>query len=119
MSDQNDSRGQRSRLCDVVGCEAKGRILANLGGMPISYCPKHRKKYGERIINALVNSVFNYKLSNFLSNVKTDIFMSDDFLSEESSKKIKDYIITKTSELEDLLKYAEDNDIDGPVEELK
>jgi len=118
MADPNNNRGQRSKTCDVIGCEKKGRVLANLGGIPICYCPTHRKKYGERIINALINSVFNYKLTNFLSDVKKDIFMSKDFLSEESAKKIKAYILTKTKELEELEAYAEKNDIKGIVEDL-
>lgn len=44
--------------------------------------------------------------------------MSKDFLSEESAKKIKAYILTKTKELEELEAYAEKNDIKGIVEDL-
>jgi hypothetical protein len=114
----DSSRGQRSKTCDIIGCEEKGRILATLGGtIEIAYCPKHRKKYGERIINALINSCFNYKLTNFLTEVKTDIFMGSNILSEESAIKLKAYIIDKTVELEKVLDYAEKNDITEPVDE--
>ncbi len=108
----DDHRGQRSKICDIIGCGQKGRVLARLGGeIEIAYCPKHRKKYGERIINALINSCFNYKLTNFLSEVKTDIFFGSDILSEDSSIKLKQYILDKTGELEAVLQYSIDNEI--------
>ena len=114
------SRGQRSKTCNISGCNERGRVLARFGRTEIVYCPKHRKKYGERIINALINSVFNYKLTNFLTEVKTKIFMKDDFLCEACGSKMKAYIIDKTVELEEITQYAEDNDISSmEVEQLK
>ena len=104
-------RGQRTKVCMANGCTERGRVLANLGGIEIAYCPKHRKKYGERIIDALINSVFNYKLTNFLTEIKTDIFMDDEFLCEACGSKLKMYIIDKTAELEGVLEYATKNDI--------
>lgn len=107
-----DNKGQRSKTCDIIGCEERGRILARLNNdIEIAYCPKHRKKYGERIINALINSCFNYKLTNFLSEVKSDIFFGSDILSDESAEKLKNYIIIKTKDLEEVLEYAEKNNI--------
>ena len=102
--------GQRSKQCDIVNCKEMGRILARMGTIEIAYCPKHRKKYGERIIDALINSRFNYMLTNFLSEVKGDIFMSDDFLCPQCSQKMKDYVIAKTVELEKIIDYAEENE---------
>ena len=116
----DESRGQRNKQCDIIGCENRGRILAKFGTIEIAYCPKHRKKYGERIINALVNSVFNYKLTNFLTVVKTDIFLNDNFLCEACGSKIKDYVLTKTNELEQVIEYAEVNEIQNmDIEKLK
>ncbi len=107
----DNSKGQRYKTCDIIGCEEQGRVLAKLGHIDIAYCPKHRKKYGERIIDALINSKFNYKLTNFLSEIKGDVFFSDDMFCEECSLKLKNYFISKTAEMEKLLEYAEENDI--------
>ena len=70
MAKKNKKEGQRHKTCEIVGCEEKGRILAILGNIDLAYCPHHRKKYGERIINALINSCFNYKLTSFLAETK-------------------------------------------------
>lgn len=103
------ANGQRSKECCITGCDKKGRVLARMGTIELAYCPKHRKKYGERIINALINSRFNYKLTNFLTDVKTKIFMSDEFFCEGGAEKLKEYIIEKTEELEAILEYQEEN----------
>lgn len=118
MTKKSKKEGQRHKTCNVIGCEKKGRILANLGGIEVAYCPHHRKKYGERIINALINSCFNYKLTNFLTETKKEIFMNDDFLCKECGQKLKEYIIKKTTELEELIKYADDNDAKIAEEDL-
>ena len=106
-----DNRGQRSKTCDIINCTNKGRVLANIGGVEIAYCPMHRKKYGERIINALINSCFNYKLTNFLAEIKTEIFFGSEILDEACGSRLKNYILTKTTELELITEYAEDNEI--------
>ena len=106
----DNTRGQRSKNCDMAGCEEQGRILAKMGGIDIAYCPKHRKKYGERIVNALINARFNYKLTNFLSDVKSNVFMSDDMFCEQCGSNLKKYIISKSSELENILEYQEVNE---------
>lgn len=106
----DETRGQRSKTCDMIGCEEKGRILAHMGNIDIAYCPTHRKKYGERIINALINSRFNFKLTNFLSGVKKDIFMSDNMFCEECASKLKTYVIDKSDELDNIIEYQEEND---------
>jgi hypothetical protein len=118
MGRKSTLKGQRSRTCDIVGCEEKGRVLARMGTIEICYCPKHRKKYGERIINALVDSIFNYRLSNFLTEIKQKIFWSDDILSEDSARKLKEYILSKTAELEELEKYAAENEVNPDGEQL-
>lgn len=107
-----ENRGQRSKQCDITGCEEAGRILAKMGTIDIAYCPKHRKKYGERIINALINSRFNFKLTNFLSDVKAKIFMGDELFCSDCAENLKEYIISKTDELEEILVYAEENEAD-------
>ncbi len=109
----SDSRGQRSKECDIIGCTKKGRILANLSGIEIAYCPTHRKKYGERVIDALINSVFNHKLSRFLTEIKTEVFFGSDFFCDNCAKKVKDLILEKTEDLEGLIEYADKNNIDG------
>ena len=101
---------QRYKECEFPGCIQKGRILARMGKTELAYCPKHRKKYGERIINALINSRFNYKLSRFLTEIKTDIFMGGDVLSVESGSKLKSYILNKSVELDNLIRWGEEND---------
>jgi len=111
-----EDKGQRSKPCDIVGCDKNGRVLAKLGGIEISYCPVHRKKYGERIINALINARFNYKLTNFLTEVKTEIFMNDEFFCEACGSNLKNYIISKTNELEAIVKFQEDNNASYNVE---
>ncbi len=116
---KHESRGQRSETCDIIGCEEKGRKLANFGGViPICYCPRHRKKYGERILTALVNSMFNYRLSNFLTNVKKDIFWKSGVISEETAVKLKEYVISKTVELEALEEFAGDNEVEVSEDDL-
>ncbi len=116
---KNEKRGQRCRTCNIKGCDKKGRVLANLGGIEIAYCPEHRKKYGERIVNALINALFNFKLTNYLADVKAKIFMSPDFFCESCGQKLKDYIIDKTEELEKIIDYAEENDAHVAPEDLK
>lgn len=112
MKKVDPSRGQRAHKCDIVGCNEFGRTLARLGGLPIYYCPKHRKKYGERIINAMINSLFNHKLSQFMIEVKQDIFFNkEDLLCEECATKVNDYIKNKTIELDKILDYAEENEM--------
>jgi len=112
-----DNKGQRSQVCNARGCTEQGRILAHLGGTPISYCPKHRKKYGERIVNALINSLFNFKLTNFLQIVKLDLFQRNDFFCVECSEKLREYVINKTNELEDLLEFQDKNE--AKAEDIK
>lgn len=107
----DDKRGQRAKKCDYLGCNEYGRTLATLGGNEIAYCPKHRKKYGERIINALINSSFNYKLTNFLTEVKTEIFFGSNLLGIECGSNVRSYILNKTEELDSILDYAETNEI--------
>lgn len=104
-------RGQRTKKCDIIGCQEMGRILATLGGIEISYCAKHRKKYGERIIDAMINSLFNYKLTNFLTSVKKEIFFNKECLCKDCGIKLSSYIIEKTTELENILDFAEENEI--------
>ena len=120
MEETEDStRGQRSKKCDISNCPDMGRVLARMGKTEIAYCPKHRKLYGERIVNALINSVFNYRLTNFLSSVKVRIFLSDDFLCPICATKMKTFIIEKTEELEKLEDYHEENEIKEGLDELK
>lgn len=114
------TKGQRYKDCDFPDCPEKGRVLARMSGIEIAYCPTHRKKYGERIVSALINSRFNYKLSNFLTEVRTKIFMSDDILSEESGSKLKAYVIQKSVELDEILKWADENEAEfSDKDELK
>ncbi|MFW6002608.1 MAG: hypothetical protein ACOCQD_04645 [archaeon] len=106
-----DDRGQRHKECEFPFCKEKGRILASMGDIEIAYCPKHRKKYGERIITALINSLFNYRLSKFMEKVKVDIFFDDNLLCENCRKNIKNYIIEKSQELDKIIEWGEENEV--------
>jgi len=118
MKQKDLSHGQRTHKCDVAGCQEFGRTLAKLGGIPIYYCPKHRKRYGERIVNALVNSLFNYKLSNYMAEVKHDIFFDKEhLLCEDCAKRVNEYILNKTSELDSIIEYATKNEMEQVDEE--
>ena len=98
-----EKKGQTYANCCFHGCPEKGRVLARLGTVEIAYCAFHRKKYGERVLNALVNARFNGKLARFLSDVKEHMFMnSTSHLCDECKKKELDYIKSKISDLEAL-----------------
>ncbi len=121
-----DKKGQKWEKCNIVGCDELGRVLARLGTVEIVYCARHRKKYGERVINALINARFNYKLTNFLSSIKQDLFMNpNSHLCDICRGKEKVYINSKTEELRDLMNMAEEHDItelnsnDKELNELK
>ena len=95
-----EKKGQAYATCCFRDCQEKGRVLARLGEIEIAYCGSHRKKYGERVLNALVNARFNGKLARFLSVIKQDLFMNyNSHLCEECRKKEAEYIINKTNEL--------------------
>lgn len=117
MSEDKRANSQSYHTCDIVGCERKGRMLAKLGGRPIYYCGEHRKKYGERVIDALIDSMCNHKLSNFVSDIKTTVTINDEILSTESGSRLSVYIENKINELNEIeqnlpTKYAEDDSED-------
>lgn len=90
---------QRQFKCSIVNCEHKGRKIAQLGTIPLSYCPKHRD-YGVRILNFLVDSKFRNKFLVFLNEFRNEMFMlgSPEFC-EQCNNKLHDYITTKSEEL--------------------
>lgn len=98
-----EKKGQSYAQCCFHGCTSKGRILARLNSVEIAYCALHRKKYGERVLNALVNARFNGKLSNFLSDVKTHMFVNtNSHLCESCQEKELNYIKSKIAALAEL-----------------
>jgi len=110
-----EKKGQSYAQCCFHGCDRKGRVLARLNNVEIAYCALHRKKYGERVLNALVNARFNNKLSKFLSDVKQHMFMNtQSHLCETCRVKELEYIQSKISELaaleEEAKKYNLDKD---------
>jgi len=108
-----EKKGQSYAPCCFHGCNKKGRVLARLNNIEIAYCAYHRKKYGERVLNALVNARFNGKLSKFLSDVKSHMFMNThSHLCEDCQKKELEYIQSKIQELADLEKEAETHNLE-------
>lgn len=108
-----EKKGQSYAPCCFHGCNKKGRVLARLNNVEIAYCAYHRKKYGERVLNALVNARFNNKLSRFLSDVKTHMFMNThSHLCETCAAKELEYIQSKVNDLAALEKEADKYNLD-------
>jgi len=108
-----EKKGQTYAQCCFSGCTKQGRVLARLGTLEISYCAFHRKKYGERVLNALVNARFNGKLSKFLTDIKAHMFVNThSHLCEDCKKKEIEYIQSKISELAILEEEAEKYNLD-------
>lgn len=108
-----EKKGQAYATCCFHGCKNKGRVLARLNNVEIAYCAYHRKKYGERVLNALVNARFNGKLSRFLSDVKEHMFMNThSHLCESCQKKELAYINSKIEELAALEEEADKYNLD-------
>ena len=108
---------QRYLPCQITGCKEYGRAVATLGGKKIAYCAPHRKKYGERIINALINSLLNYKLSNYLTEVKSDVFTNDKLeLCECCNEKFTDYFKNAVNKFKEIQDWAEENEADGKTD---
>lgn len=109
--DERLSHAQTKRECLIVGCDKGGRVLARMGkNIELTYCGHHRK-YGERVVNFLVSSAYNYKLKNLLKESKDDLFMNNmPELSEDSYKKLAEYttkMIDKLDEVEEWHEKAE------------
>lgn len=127
LGKRKEQNGQKYKVCDITGCNEMGRVIARLGSIEIAYCGHHRKKYGERIINALVNAKFNYRLSKFMSPVKHDLIINNVELCDECAKKEADYIKTKVLELEKLEKEFQENEdiinlktqVDGTIDKIE
>lgn len=95
--------GQRRHDCLIVKCQEKGRIIGRMGkDLPLTYCPKHRKK-GERILNFLINSLMRYKLTNFLQDSKQHIFMQNKpKMCDTCQHNFFDFVNEKIQELEEM-----------------
>lgn len=101
--DPNLSLAQTKYPCLV--CKQGGRIIGHMGDIELTYCGHHRK-YGERVLNFLINSIFHYKLSEFLKDTKEDIFMKNmPRLSDEDYKLLAEYVNTKIEELDEIQKW--------------
>lgn len=90
---KNRADGQRKYDCSVSGCEDKGRVIAWLSDIPITYCPKHRS-YGNRVINFFLNSMYRDKLTKFLQDKRNDVFSKNNKLnlSEGSTDTLGSYV---------------------------
>ena len=96
------SKAQTSKECMVSGCEGGGRTIGRLGDIELNYCGHHRK-YGERVLNFLINSVFGFKLTDFLKETKHDLFMQNiPKLSDESYELLGSYVNTKIEMLDEV-----------------
>ena len=104
---KKESKVAKTYPCAVTQCNERGRVLARLGGDVIAYCPRCRK-YGERVIDFMIDSVFRNKLSKFMSETKEDIFEKDVLeLDEKTNKLFKDYLKKKSYELWELDKWKQ------------
>lgn len=101
------ANSQTSKPCTIHDCDKGGRVLARLGSVELTYCGHHRK-YGERVINFLVNSVFRNELTDFLSETKQDLFMDNlPRLSDESYTKLGSYVDTMIHKLDKIEEWDE------------
>lgn len=101
--DEVRSRAQTSKACMI--CGSGGRTLGRMGNIELNYCGHHRK-YGERILNFLIRSVFGELLKDFLKDSKDDLFMKNlPKLSDESYKVLADYVNTMINKLDEVNKW--------------
>ena len=92
--------GQSKKPCLV--CKKGGRTVGRLGDIELNYCAHHRK-YGERILNFLVRSVFGDELKAFLKESKDDLFMKNKpCLCDDCNEKIAKYVSTMIYKLDDI-----------------
>lgn len=99
------SHAQTNKPCMI--CGGGGRTIGKLGNTSLNYCGYHRK-YGERVLNFLINSVYGYKLTEFLKDSKQDLFMKNaPELSEPSYERLADYVTQTVHRLEEVQKWHE------------
>ena len=94
----NLSQSQRSKPCLV--CGVGGRTIGRMGNIELNYCPHHRK-YGERVLNFLIRSVFGEELKKFLKESKDDLFMANNpELCSDCYQKLSTYTNKMIKELD-------------------
>ncbi len=95
---------QTREPCQANNCPRGGRVIGRLGGKKVAYCGHHRKN-GERVFNFLINSVFHFKLTDFLKETKHDLFMANNpELCKDCNDRLEAYIhvmIGKLDEVQD------------------
>lgn len=98
---------QTKKPCQATGCGRGGRVIGRLGGKEVVYCGHHRKN-GERVFNFLINSVFQFKLTDFLKETKHDLFMvNNPELCNECNNRIESYIQSMVSKLDEIQEWHE------------
>jgi hypothetical protein len=103
--DSDLSFAQRSKPCIITGCDIGGRTIGRLGDIELNYCGKHRK-YGERVLNFLIRSVFGEKLKELLKESKDDLFMEHNpELCTECNKKLAVYVSSMVTKLDEAQKW--------------
>ena len=101
--DEHLSKAQTSKPCRT--CGKGGRTIGRMGDEELNYCGHHRK-YGERVLNFLINSVFGYRLNEFLNETKSDLFMTNlPKLSDEDYKKLAAYVDEKIVMLDEVKRW--------------
>jgi len=96
--------GQRKHKCLINNCQEKGRIVARLGDILLTYCPSHRR-YGLRVINYFINQGLRGKLSNFLHETRKNIFITNQpKLSKESYQTLTQYFKERIQQLYEIEK---------------
>lgn len=96
---------QTKKACLV--CGAGGRTVGRMGSIELNYCGHHRK-YAERVLNFLVNSVFRDKLTDFLGETKKDLFMDNlPRLSDESYVLLAAYVDENIHKLDEVKEWHE------------
>ena len=101
--DEVRSASQTSKPCLI--CNGGGRTIGYLGSMELNYCGHHRK-YGERVLNFLIRSVFGEQLKTFLKESKDDLFMKNmPRLSDESYDALGSYVNNMIVKLDEVQKW--------------
>ena len=76
-----------------------------MGDKELNYCGHHRK-YGERVLNFRINSVFQYELTKFLNDTKQELFMKNNpELCPHCYEKLAKYVTSKIEDLDEVKRW--------------
>ena len=105
IEEDTATTSQTKKPCQAIGCPKGGRTIGKLGDIELNYCGHHRKS-GERVLNYLINSVFRYKLTDFLKETKSELFMDNiPEFCPHCYDVVGSYVHLKISQLDDIQKW--------------